>query len=88
MQTLQIPGLDRDSVQDMFRALSTFQMQQNLLKTAAVGENEQQKNAVFNNTLFPNDSTLSTVEVYERLSELMKILRPMLAEAFANYSLQ
>ena len=71
----------------MFRALSTFQMQQNLLKTAASEEKEQQKNPFSDNTLFPSDSTLPTVEVYERLSELMKTLRPMLAEALANSSL-
>lgn len=88
-----VPGLDRDSIQDIFRALSMFQMKQNLLKAAAAGEKEQQEKKqrlggsnFGGNTLF-SDSKLPSMDVYGQLAELMKTLRPLLAEAMASCSL-
>lgn len=75
--------MGRDSVQDMFRALSKLQLQQNLLKAATTGEKELQENA-----LFPNgERNMPEMKVYERLLDLMQTLRPMLAEALAACSL-
>ncbi|KAL7076009.1 hypothetical protein ACQ4LE_004267 [Meloidogyne hapla] len=75
--TSRITGLDKESIHDMFRALSMFQLQQNLLESASIGEKEQQK------SLF-SDSSLPTLEVYQKLADLIQTLRPMLAELLAS----
>lgn len=62
----------------MFRALSTFQQQQNLLESASIGEKEQKSQG----SLFSN-STLPSLEVYQKLANLIQTLRPMLTELLA-----
>ena len=56
-----------------------FQLQQNLLESASIGEKEQQK---CQKSLF-SDSTLPSLEIYQKLADLIQTLRPMLAELLA-----
>uniref|UniRef100_A0A914L1J7 Nuclear pore complex protein Nup85 n=1 Tax=Meloidogyne incognita TaxID=6306 RepID=A0A914L1J7_MELIC len=81
----RITGLDKESIQDMFRALSMFQLQQNLLESASIGEKESQQSSKQQKTssLLFSDSSLPSLEVYKKLEDLIQTLRPMLAELLA-----
>ena len=69
----------------MFRALSMFQLQQNLLESASIGEKESQQSSKQQKTssLLFSDSSLPSLEVYKKLEDLIQTLRPMLAELLA-----
>uniref|UniRef100_A0A914KYR5 Nuclear pore complex protein Nup85 n=1 Tax=Meloidogyne incognita TaxID=6306 RepID=A0A914KYR5_MELIC len=82
----RITGLDKESIQDMFRALSMFQLQQNLLESASIGEKESQQQSSKqqkSSSLLFSDSSLPSLEVYKKLEDLIQTLRPMLAELLA-----
>ena len=82
----RITGLDKESIQDMFRALSMFQLQQNLLESASIGEKEskqQSSKQQKSSSLLFSDSSLPSLEVYKKLEDLIQTLRPMLAELLA-----
>lgn len=70
----------------MFRALSMFQLQQNLLESASIGEKESQQQSSKqqkSSSLLFSDSSLPSLEVYKKLEDLIQTLRPMLAELLA-----
>lgn len=71
----------------MFRALSMFQLQQQLLKTAVDGQDrggaEKRRDP---KVLFP-PTAIPGPEVGQRIADLMQTLRPMLVQALAACTL-
>lgn len=65
-QHQSVPGLERDAVQNVFRALSKFQLQQNLLKVATAGEKQQQHSGGAANaaSLFPSTTPATALDFF------------------------
>uniref|UniRef100_A0A914HU42 Nuclear pore complex protein Nup85 n=1 Tax=Globodera rostochiensis TaxID=31243 RepID=A0A914HU42_GLORO len=80
------PGLDRELVQEMFRALSMLHLQQQLLATKASGaSNGDKSKGGRGKALFPPINAITpSIELNEKVANLMETLRPMLTQALAN----